>query len=67
MCLPFGMKKRPLGTLITILARPSDAEAVRGVRVSRNRTLGVHRREDQRIALERKRVPVKVATRLPNV
>lgn len=53
MATPATMKKGRLGTLLTVLCRPEDAEAMAGLLFKETTTLGMRRREEQRMVLDR--------------
>jgi pyridinium-3,5-bisthiocarboxylic acid mononucleotide nickel chelatase len=59
------MKKNRPGTLLTVLARPEDADRLTQIIFTETSTLGVRRREEQRQTLARKWF--KVATRWGDV
>jgi pyridinium-3,5-bisthiocarboxylic acid mononucleotide nickel chelatase len=52
------MKKNRLGTLLTVLAEPEDADALSRIIFAETTTLGVRRREEDREVLARKIVPI---------
>lgn len=52
--LPATMKKGRLGTQLTVLCRPDDAEAVAELLFRETTTLGMRRREEQRMILDRR-------------
>jgi len=53
-CVPVQMKKNRPGTLLTVLAKPQDADKMSGIVFSETTTLGVRRREEQRQVLARR-------------
>lgn len=53
MAVPSTMKKGRLGTLLTVLCRPEDADAMAALLFKETTTLGMRRREEQRVILER--------------
>lgn len=53
MAVPATMKKGRLGTLLTVLCRPEEAEAMAALLFRETTTLGMRRREEQRMVLER--------------
>jgi pyridinium-3,5-bisthiocarboxylic acid mononucleotide nickel chelatase len=53
------MKKGRPGTLLTVLARPQDADKLRGILLQETSTLGVRSRRDQRRVLQRRYETVK--------
>jgi uncharacterized protein (TIGR00299 family) protein len=63
--VPVQMKKNRPGTLLTVLARPEDADRLTQIIFTETSTLGVRRREEQRQTLARKWF--KVATRWGDV
>jgi uncharacterized protein (TIGR00299 family) protein len=52
--MPVQMKKNRPGTLLTILAKPEDADQLAQIVFSETTTLGVRRREEKRQALARR-------------
>jgi pyridinium-3,5-bisthiocarboxylic acid mononucleotide nickel chelatase len=58
MAAPVTMKKGRLGTLLTVLARPQDEEAIQTLLFRETTTLGVRRREEDRVILDREFVTV---------
>jgi len=58
MASPVTMKKGRLGTLVTLLARPDDEEALEKLLFRETTTLGIRRREEERVILEREFVTV---------
>jgi uncharacterized protein (TIGR00299 family) protein len=58
MLTPVVMKKGRPGTLLTVLAEPSKSEELAALILRETSTLGVRIRQDKRICLERKHVPV---------
>lgn len=55
------MKKGRLGTLLTVLAKPEDASAIEGLLFRETTTLGIRRRTDERVILDRSFVTVETA------
>jgi uncharacterized protein (TIGR00299 family) protein len=53
MAVPATMKKGRLGTLLTVLCKPEHAEAMAGLLFRETTTLGMRRREEQRMVLDR--------------
>ena len=53
MAVPATMKKGRLGTLLTVLCRPQDADGLATLLFRETTTLGMRRREEQRMVLER--------------
>jgi len=51
---PVQMKKNRPGSLLTVLAKPEDAEGLAQIVFAETTTLGVRRREEKRRALQRK-------------
>ncbi|HEX4067732.1 MAG TPA: nickel pincer cofactor biosynthesis protein LarC [Acidobacteriaceae bacterium] len=58
MAAPVTMKKGRLGTLMTVLCRPNDDEALETLLFRETTTLGIRRREEERVVLERELVTV---------
>ena len=58
MLTPVLMKKGRPGTLVTVLAAPSDAAAIEALLLRETTTLGVRRREERRTCLDRHHAPV---------
>lgn len=58
MMTPVLMKKGRPGTLVTVLASPSHAAAMEALLLRETSTLGVRRREERRVCLERHHAPV---------
>jgi hypothetical protein len=58
MASPVTMKKGRLGTLLTILCRPQDEGALEQLLFRETTTLGIRRREEERVILERTFVTV---------
>lgn len=58
MAAPVTMKKGRLGTLLTILCRPEDEGALEQLLFRETTTLGIRRREEARVILERAFVTV---------
>ena len=61
MLAPVMMKKGRPGTLITVLARPSEADALETLLLRETTTLGVRRRTEERASLDREHVTVETA------
>jgi pyridinium-3,5-bisthiocarboxylic acid mononucleotide nickel chelatase len=61
MASPVTMKKGRLGTLLTVLAKPKDAAAIEGLLFRETTTLGIRRRSDERVILDRSFVTVETA------
>jgi pyridinium-3,5-bisthiocarboxylic acid mononucleotide nickel chelatase len=61
MATPVTMKKGRLGTLLTVLARPENAAAIEGLLFRETTTLGIRRRTEERVILERSFVTVETA------
>lgn len=58
MAAPVTMKKGRLGTLVTVLCRPGDEEALEALLFRETTTLGIRRRVEERVVLERELVTV---------
>jgi hypothetical protein len=58
MAAPVTMKKGRLGTLLTVLCRPKDEAALEQLLFRETTTLGIRRREEERVILERAFVTV---------
>ena len=58
MAAPVTMKKGRLGTLVTVLCRPGDEAAMESLLFRETTTLGIRRREEERVVLERELVTV---------
>lgn len=58
MAAPVTMKKGRLGTLLTVLCRPEDEGALEQLLFRETTTLGIRRREEKRVILERAFVTV---------
>lgn len=58
MLSPVIMKKGRLGTLVTVLANPSEAAALQDLLLHETSTLGVRVRSEKRVCLERKHITV---------
>ncbi len=56
---PVQMKKNRPGMLLTVLARPEQAQSLAKLLFAETTTLGVRMREERRLALERRWVPVR--------
>jgi hypothetical protein len=55
------MKKGRLGTLLTVLAKPEDASAIEALLFRETTTLGIRRRSEERVILDRSFVTVETA------
>jgi hypothetical protein len=58
MAAPVTMKKGRLGTLLTVLAKPEDEERLEKLLFRETTTLGIRRREEERVVLDREFVTV---------
>jgi uncharacterized protein (TIGR00299 family) protein len=58
MCQPVQMKKNRPGTLLTILCERKNASRLEELVFRETSTLGLRRREERRLCLERRHVPV---------
>jgi uncharacterized protein (TIGR00299 family) protein len=58
MAAPVTMKKGRLGTLLTVLCRPENEEELQRLLFRETTTLGIRRRQDERVILEREFVTV---------
>jgi hypothetical protein len=58
MAAPVTMKKGRLGTLLTVLAKPENEEELEKLLFRETTTLGIRRREEERVILEREFVTV---------
>jgi uncharacterized protein (TIGR00299 family) protein len=58
MAAPVTMKKGRLGTLLTVLCKPGEEEALERLLFRETTTLGIRRREEERVILERQFVTV---------
>ena len=58
---PVVMKKGRPGTLITLLCKPAQAEALEELLLRETTTLGVRRREERRSCLAREHIAVETA------
>jgi uncharacterized protein (TIGR00299 family) protein len=58
MAAPVTMKKGRLGTLLTVLAKPENEEELERLLFRETTTLGIRRREEQRVILDRQFVTV---------
>lgn len=58
MAAPVTMKKGRLGTLLTVLCKPEDEEALEALLFRETTTLGIRRREEERVVLDREFVTV---------
>ncbi|MEO6965905.1 MAG: nickel pincer cofactor biosynthesis protein LarC [Acidobacteriaceae bacterium] len=58
MSTPVAMKKGRVGTLLTVLAKPTDAAGLERLLFRETSTLGIRVREDRRLVLERSSVEV---------
>ncbi len=61
MAAAVTMKKGRLGTLLTVLCRPEDEGALQQLLFRETTTLGIRRREEERVILERTFVTVETA------
>ena len=61
MAAAVTMKKGRLGTLLTVLTKPEDAAAIEGLLFRETTTLGIRRRTDERVVLDRSFVTVETA------
>jgi pyridinium-3,5-bisthiocarboxylic acid mononucleotide nickel chelatase len=61
MATAVAMKKGRLGTLLTVLTKPEDAAAIEGLLFRETTTLGIRRRTDERVILDRSFVTVATA------
>jgi uncharacterized protein (DUF111 family) len=61
MAAAVTMKKGRLGTLLTVLAKPEDASVIEGLLFRETTTLGIRRRTDERVILDRSFVTVETA------
>jgi uncharacterized protein (TIGR00299 family) protein len=61
MAAPVTMKKGRLGTLLTVLARPEEADTLEALLFRETTTLGIRRRTEQRAILDRSFVTVETA------
>ncbi|HEX4038553.1 MAG TPA: nickel pincer cofactor biosynthesis protein LarC [Acidobacteriaceae bacterium] len=61
MAAAVTMKKGRLGTLVTVLCRPGDEGALEALLFRETTTLGIRRREEERVVLEREFVTVDTA------
>jgi hypothetical protein len=55
------MKKGRLGALLTVLAKPEDAAAIEALLFRETTTLGIRRRSEERVILDRSFVTVETA------
>jgi uncharacterized protein (TIGR00299 family) protein len=53
-CVPAQMKKGRPGTLVTVLCKPPDADRMAKIIFAETTTLGVRRRDEQRLVLSRR-------------
>lgn len=58
MAASVTMKKGRLGTLLTVLCKPEDEEALEALLFRETTTLGIRRREEERVILDREFVTV---------
>ncbi|MGB6610444.1 MAG: nickel pincer cofactor biosynthesis protein LarC [Acidobacteriaceae bacterium] len=58
MAAPATMKKGRLGTLLTVLCKPEHEDKLEKLLFRETTTLGIRRREEERVILEREFVPV---------
>jgi pyridinium-3,5-bisthiocarboxylic acid mononucleotide nickel chelatase len=61
MAAPVTMKKGRLGTHLTLLCRPEDEETLERLLFRETTTLGIRRREEERVILDREFVTVDTA------
>jgi pyridinium-3,5-bisthiocarboxylic acid mononucleotide nickel chelatase len=61
MAAPVTMKKGRLGTLLTVLCRPQDEAALEKLLFRETTTLGIRRRDEERVILDREFVTVDTA------
>jgi len=61
MAAAVTMKKGRLGTLLTVLTKPEDAAAIEGLLFRETTTLGIRRRTEERVVLDRSFVTVETA------
>jgi pyridinium-3,5-bisthiocarboxylic acid mononucleotide nickel chelatase len=61
MAAPVTMKKGRPGTLLTVLCRPEDEEQLEKLIFRETTTLGIRRREEERVVLDRELVAVETA------
>ena len=61
MAAAVTMKKGRLGTLLTVLARPEDATAMEALLFRETTTLGIRRRSEERVILDRSFVTTETA------
>jgi pyridinium-3,5-bisthiocarboxylic acid mononucleotide nickel chelatase len=61
MAAPVTMKKGRLGTLLTILTKPEDAATIEELLFRETTTLGIRRRTEERVILDRSFVTVETA------
>jgi uncharacterized protein (TIGR00299 family) protein len=61
MAAAVTMKKGRLGTLLTVLAKPEDAAAIEALLFRETTTLGIRRRSEERVILDRSFVTVETA------
>lgn len=61
MAAPVTMKKGRLGTLLTVLCRPEDEASLQSLIFRETTTLGIRRREEDRVILDREFVTVDTA------
>jgi len=61
MAAPVTMKKGRLGTLLTVLTKPEDAATIEELLFRETTTLGIRRRTEERVILERSFVTVETA------
>ena len=61
MAAPVTMKKGRLGTLLTVLTKPEDAATIEELLFRETTTLGIRRRTEERVILDRSFVTVETA------
>jgi uncharacterized protein (DUF111 family) len=61
MAAAVTMKKGRLGALLTVLAKPEDAAAIEALLFRETTTLGIRRRSEERVILDRSFVTVETA------
>jgi pyridinium-3,5-bisthiocarboxylic acid mononucleotide nickel chelatase len=61
MAAPVTMKKGRLGTLLTVLTNPEDAAVIEKLLFRETTTLGIRRRTEERVVLDRSFVTVETA------
>ena len=53
-CVPVQMKKNRPGVVLTVLAKPENTDAIAKIVFTETTTLGIRRREEQRLVLARR-------------